>query len=248
MDPVIRRATGVEPEGAVLIFDEAHNIEDMSRWGGGVRWGVEVRWGGGCLAAEALLGYPHLESPWRAGHCCGARRSAAGRAAERVRSRLAPRRAPASRPPWHPSTCRRMSAAAEPPPLPHPAPGPPPREAGSAEIDLEVLKLAWLGLERAATHGSAPDTYRPLADATMGLIQRLRALAADAGPGAWRAAGFETQERVWSGQEVRGVGWGGGALRSRVRAWGRGAAATGARGTPCAAHCGPVHASHGPTP
>jgi hypothetical protein len=37
----------------------------------------------------------------------------------------------------------------------------------------------------------------------MGLIQRLRALAGDARPGAWRAAGFETQERMWSGQEVR---------------------------------------------
>lgn len=31
LDPVIRRATQVEPDGAVLIFDEAHNIEDMAR-------------------------------------------------------------------------------------------------------------------------------------------------------------------------------------------------------------------------
>lgn len=78
------------------------------------------------------------------------------------------------------------------------------RESGSAEIDLETLKLTWLGLERAATHGSAPETYRPLADAVMGLIQWLRRHAGGATPGAWRAAGFETQERLWSGQEVRG--------------------------------------------
>jgi hypothetical protein len=31
LDPVIRRATQVDPEGAVLIFDEAHNIEDIAR-------------------------------------------------------------------------------------------------------------------------------------------------------------------------------------------------------------------------
>lgn len=78
------------------------------------------------------------------------------------------------------------------------------REAGSAEIELETLKLSWLGLERAATHGNAPDTYRPLADAVMGLIQRLRALAGAAAPGFWRESAFEAAEHVWSGREVRG--------------------------------------------
>jgi hypothetical protein len=84
---------------------------------------------------------------------------------------------------------------------------PPPArsESGSAEVDLETLKLAWIGLERAANHGAAPETYRPLADAAMRLIQRLRARAGEAGPGVWRATGFEAQERVWTGQEV---GWG----------------------------------------
>jgi len=38
----------------------------------------------------------------------------------------------------------------------------------------------------------------------MALIQHLRLLAGDGRPGVWRAAGFETQERVFSGQEVRG--------------------------------------------
>ena len=31
LDPVIRRATQVDPGGAVLIFDEAHTIEDIAR-------------------------------------------------------------------------------------------------------------------------------------------------------------------------------------------------------------------------
>ena len=31
LDPVIRRASGVDAESAVLIFDEAHNIEDIAR-------------------------------------------------------------------------------------------------------------------------------------------------------------------------------------------------------------------------
>jgi hypothetical protein len=112
------------------------------------------------------------------------------------------------------------------------------RDAGSAEIDLDTLKLSWLGLERAATHGNAPDIYRPLADATMALIQRLRALAGDAGPGVWRAAGFETQERVWAGREVSGCSgdWDG-------RAWAGGAcwqAAGGPAVRPCC-----VDAAHG---
>lgn len=33
MDPVIRAAMDVPLEGAVIIFDEAHNIEDQARCG-----------------------------------------------------------------------------------------------------------------------------------------------------------------------------------------------------------------------
>ena len=31
VDPVIRKSMGINIENAVLIFDEAHNIEDISR-------------------------------------------------------------------------------------------------------------------------------------------------------------------------------------------------------------------------
>jgi Rad3-related DNA helicase len=34
LDPLVRAAMEVDVEGAVLIFDEAHNIEDVARWGG----------------------------------------------------------------------------------------------------------------------------------------------------------------------------------------------------------------------
>lgn len=135
----------------MLIFDEAHNIEDIARCVGACCALICLR--GRCLFTRSS------ELPAHACHC-------------RMHT--------------HTHACIMHTI---------------PRESGSAEIELETLKLAWLGLERAANHGAAPDTYRPLAAAVMGLIQRLRALATDAG-GGWRAAGFESQERVWAGREL----------------------------------------------
>jgi len=34
MDPVVGRATGIDLEVAIVIFDEAHNIEDIAREAG----------------------------------------------------------------------------------------------------------------------------------------------------------------------------------------------------------------------
>jgi hypothetical protein len=58
LDPVIRRATGVDPEGAVLIFDEAHNIEDISRCmlGAGAP-------GGSCMRARPPAATPGRPDP-----------------------------------------------------------------------------------------------------------------------------------------------------------------------------------------
>jgi Fanconi anemia group J protein len=53
IDPVVRRAMGIELDDAVVIFDEAHNIEDVAREAGSLELTAEkLR---GAQVAFALL-------------------------------------------------------------------------------------------------------------------------------------------------------------------------------------------------
>ena len=71
LDPLVRAAMEVDVEGAVLIFDEAHNIEDVARWGHQRGCGPARSPPG--LAAEGGFGAPHpIVACVSWGACCKA--------------------------------------------------------------------------------------------------------------------------------------------------------------------------------
>ncbi len=73
------------------------------------------------------------------------------------------------------------------------------REAGSADITLDILKQAWEGFDRAVRFGSQQELYVPLRDAVGDVIRWMLALSEGLKP-----SGFERFESCWSGDQVGG--------------------------------------------
>ncbi|WIA10207.1 hypothetical protein OEZ85_010410 [Tetradesmus obliquus] len=77
------------------------------------------------------------------------------------------------------------------------------REAGSTELDLEVLMATCLALKQAAEFSSEADNYLPLADAVAQVVEWMQLLAERGTESAgFKSTGFERFERVWTGQQM----------------------------------------------
>ncbi len=55
IEPVIRNAMNIDLEGAIIVIDEAHNIEDSCRAAGSFEWGQEQVFSKTIIDKEVIL-------------------------------------------------------------------------------------------------------------------------------------------------------------------------------------------------